>query len=63
MKFYVSGELNEEIFGEDVLEHCKKCPNCYLENDGSHSCVLSNEYFNIEDEITYGDETLECWLP
>ena len=63
MKFYVSGELDEELFDEDILEHCKECPNCYLEIDGSHSCVLSNERFIIEEEIMYEDGTFECWLP
>ena len=63
MKFYVSGELDEELFGEDALERCIKCPNCYSENDGSHTCMLSNDTFNIEEEIMFDDGSLECWLP
>ena len=63
MKFYVSGELDEEVFDEYALEHCKKCPFCYLENDESHSCTMSYDNFNIEEEIMFDDGTLECWLP
>ena len=63
MKFYVSGELDEEVFDEYALERCIKCPYCYLENDGSHSCTLSNETFKIEEEFMYDDGSLECWLP
>ena len=63
MKFYVSGELDKELFDEDILEHCKECPNCYLKKDGFHTCILSNEDFNIEDEFMYEDGTFECWLP
>ena len=63
MKFYVSGELDEEVFDEYALERCKKCSYCYLENDGSHSCTLSNEHFNIEEETLFDDGSLECWLP
>jgi len=63
MKFYVASELEEEFFDGDALERCMKCPNCYLEEDGSHTCMLSINTFNIEEEIMFDDGSLECWLP
>ena len=63
MKFYVSGDLDEELFDEYALERCKECPYCYLENDGSHTCKMSYDTFNIEEEILFDDGSLECWIP
>ena len=63
MKYYVSGELEIELFDEYAVERCKKCPYCYHNNDGSHSCITSNEGWVIEEEFTYDDGSLECWLP
>lgn len=63
MKFYEAGELRHELFGEEALEHCKKCPYCYENNDdnNTHDCIIGTENWNIEEELYFDDGQVECW--
>ena len=61
MKFYTEhGNKMIELFGEEALEHCKKCSYCTERNDGKHICPIG-ENMILEEEIQTDNGQLECW--
>ena len=64
MKFYENSELVATLTNEEAVEHCLKCSYCYHNEDGSHSCILGVESWNLEEELANEDDNqLECWIP
>ena len=63
MKFYENGELVATLTNDEAIEHCLRCPYCYDNTDGSHTCVLGLESWVLEEELANEDDNqLECWL-
>ena len=63
MKFYENGELVATLNNDDAIEHCIRCPYCYQNAGGSHTCVCGVESWNLEEELANEDDNqLECWL-
>jgi len=63
MRFYENGELVATLNNDEAIEHCIQCPFCYHNSEGTHTCVLGLEPWNLEEELTNEDDNqLECWL-
>ncbi len=60
MKFYRNAELKYELFGDEAIEFCRKCPHVWLENDVV-TCAAGNEDVVIDEDTADSDN--ECWLP
>jgi hypothetical protein len=64
MKFYEHGELVATLAGDDAVERCLGCSYCYHNGDGSHTCIMGVEDWNLEEELENEDDNqLECWIP
>ena len=64
MKFYENSELVATLNNDDAIARFLRCPNCYHNTDGSHTCVLGVGSWNLEEELANEDDNqLECWLP
>ena len=64
MKFYENSELVATLNNDEALDRCLKCSYCYHNVDGSHSCMLGVEDFNLEEELENEDDNqIECWIP
>ena len=63
MKFYENSELVATLNNDDAIEHCLRCPYCYHNTDGSHTCTMGVGDFNLEEELENEDDNqLECWM-
>ena len=63
MKFYENGELVATLNNDEAIEHCLRCPFCYQNSEGTHTCVLGLEPWNLEEELANEDDNqLECWM-
>ena len=63
MKFYENSELVATLNNDDAIEHCLRCPYCYHNTNGSHTCIIGAEYLTLEEELANEDDNqLECWL-
>ena len=63
MKFYENGELVATLNNDEAIEHCLRCPFCYQNSEGTHTCVLGLEPWNLEEELANEDDNqLEWWM-
>ena len=63
MRFYENGELVATLNNDEAIEHCLRCPYCYDNTDGSHTCTMGVGDINLEYELENEEgNQLECWM-